>query len=219
MTSHAVSCQCSPSPGGSWEQMWSELRLGKVTNPSHCLLTFWISRQPSLPPSHAQRCSNSWYSVASNPTCTARGTCFWLRNTHECWYEYFHLSYGSSEENRTQKNNGWRKNVWCTSGNALYRQNSRTEQVCHLKKILKKKWTLIKALLCGGKFDCKEVKTPCWWWVHYAMFGKRGRYNISLKKPDFSKTSLCHQTAARRIEETGKSITRLLERKAANFKL
>lgn len=128
--------------------------------------------------------------------------------THsECWYEYFHLSYGSSEENRTQKNNGWRKNVWCTSGNALYRQNSRTEQVCHLKKILKKKMdSVIKALLCGGKFDCKEVKTPCWWWVHYAMFGKRGRYNIPLKKTDFSKTSLCHQTAARRIEETGKSI-------------
>lgn len=74
------------------------------------------------------------------------------------------------------------------------------------RKSVKKMDSVIKALLCGGKFDCKEVKTPCRWWVHYAMFGKRGRYNIPLKKTDFSKTSLCHQTAARRIEETGKSI-------------
>ena len=38
------------------------------------------------------------------------------------------------------------------------------------------------------------------------------------KKGDISKISLSHQTIARQIEETGKSIKRSLESKAANFK-
>ena len=39
------------------------------------------------------------------------------------------------------------------------------------------------------------------------------------KKGDISKISLSHQTIATRTEETGKSIQRTLESKAANFKL
>ena len=51
------------------------------------------------------------------------------------------------------------------------------------------------------------------------VYRKRGRYNLyPEKKEDISKISLPHQTIARRIEETGKSIKRHLESKAANFK-
>ena len=50
------------------------------------------------------------------------------------------------------------------------------------------------------------------------MYGKCGRYNLPCKKGDISKINLSHQTIAKWIEETGKSIKISLESKAANFK-
>lgn len=72
--------------------------LGKVTNPSHCLLTSGISRQPSLPPSHAHRHTDTQLHQAPQVLHEPRAPCW---ETHsECWYEHFHLQQLRRKQNR-----------------------------------------------------------------------------------------------------------------------
>lgn len=72
--------------------------LGKVTNPSHCLLTSGICRQRSLPPSHAQRHTDTQLHQAPQVLHVARAPCW---ETHsECWYEHFHLQQLRRKQNR-----------------------------------------------------------------------------------------------------------------------
>lgn len=140
--------------------------------------------------------------------------------THsECWYEYFHLSYGSSEENRTQKNNGWRKNVWCTSGNALYRQNSRTEQVCHLKKILKKKMDSYKSSVMWWQIWLQRSQNPLPMVSSLCNVWKAWQIQHPIKKTQIFLKPVCVTRLQPGELKKQENLSRLLERKAANFKL